>query len=92
MALALQRVFYNLQTSSKAVTTTALTKSFGWDGVEAFVQHDVQEFSRVLMDNLEAKMRKSLPAGHEKDPTTVNTLFEGAMKSYIRCTDIEYEV
>jgi ubiquitin carboxyl-terminal hydrolase 7 len=37
--------------------TTELTKSFGWDSLEAFNQHDVQEFNRVLQDNLESKMK-----------------------------------
>lgn len=57
VALALQRVFYNLQFLDTAVGTTELTKSFGWDSLEAFRQHDVQEFNRVLQDNLEIKMK-----------------------------------
>lgn len=39
--------------------TTELTKSFGWDSLEAFRQHDVQEFNRVLQDRLEEKMKAS---------------------------------
>lgn len=57
VALALQRCFYNLQYSDESVGTTELTKSFGWDSLDAFMQHDVQEFSRVLQDNLELKMK-----------------------------------
>ena len=38
VALALQRVFYRLQTSSTPVETGELTKSFGWDSVDAFMQ------------------------------------------------------
>lgn len=57
VALALQRCFYNLQFSDESVGTTELTKSFGWDSLDAFMQHDVQEFSRVLQDNLELKMK-----------------------------------
>jgi ubiquitin carboxyl-terminal hydrolase 7 len=37
--------------------TRELTKSFGWDTLDAFMQHDVQEFNRVLQDNLENKMK-----------------------------------
>lgn len=37
--------------------TTELTRSFGWDSLEAFNQHDVQEFNRVLQDRLEEKMK-----------------------------------
>ena len=57
VALALQRVFYHLQHSSKSVGTKQLTKSFGWDAIDAFTQHDVQELDRVLCDNLEEKMK-----------------------------------
>jgi ubiquitin carboxyl-terminal hydrolase 7 len=55
--LALQRIFYNLQFSDYPVGTTELTKSFGWDTLDSFMQHDVQEFNRVLQDNLEKKMK-----------------------------------
>jgi ubiquitin carboxyl-terminal hydrolase 7 len=55
--LALQRVFYLLQTSEHPVSTTELTKSFGWKGFDSFLQHDVQEFNRVLQDKLEMKMK-----------------------------------
>ena len=43
--------------SDKAVGTKKLTKSFGWDTMDVFMQHDVQEMSRVLLDNLEMKMK-----------------------------------
>ncbi|CAN0141427.1 unnamed protein product, partial [Laminaria digitata] len=57
MALALQRVFYRLQTSDKSVGTKELTKSFGWDAYDSFTQQDVQELNRVLCDHLEDKMK-----------------------------------
>ncbi|KAJ2813073.1 ubiquitin-specific protease ubp15, partial [Coemansia furcata] len=85
VALALQRVFYSLQVSNDAVDTTELTKSFGWDSLESFMQHDVQEFNRVLQDNLETKMKGTVVDG------AVAKLFEGKMKSYIRCVNVEYE-
>lgn len=40
--LALQRVFYELQHSEQAVGTKKLTRSFGWESFESFLQHDVQ--------------------------------------------------
>jgi ubiquitin carboxyl-terminal hydrolase 7 len=46
--LAMQRVFYELQFSDHAVATKKLTKSFGWDTWDSFMQHDVQELSRVV--------------------------------------------
>lgn len=77
IALALQRLFYNLQFNNEPpgmpiakagltfawlfmlvlLGTTELTRSFGWNSVDAFMQHDVQEFNRVLQDTLEAKMK-----------------------------------
>ncbi|KAI8330654.1 hypothetical protein EDC96DRAFT_452112 [Choanephora cucurbitarum] len=85
VALALQRCFYNLQYSSDPVGTTELTKSFGWDSLDAFMQHDVQEFNRVLQDNLEEKM-KGTPADG-----AISKLFEGKMKSYIKCINVDFE-
>ncbi|GAA6033904.1 hypothetical protein NBRC10512_001767 [Rhodotorula toruloides] len=83
--LALQRVFYNLQTSDQSVGTTELTKSFGWKGFDSFLQHDVQEFNRVLCDKLETKMKGTQADG------AINRLFCGKMKSYIKCINIDYE-
>ncbi|KAK4409143.1 Ubiquitin carboxyl-terminal hydrolase 13, partial [Sesamum angolense] len=45
---ALQSLFYKLQHIERSVATKDLTKSFGWDTQDAFLQHDVQEFNRVL--------------------------------------------
>jgi len=82
--LALQRVFYNLQHSNSSVDTRELTNSFGWDTVESFMQHDIQEFNRVLQDNLEDKMKKTKAEG------AISNLFKGKMKSYIKCINVDY--
>lgn len=50
VALALQRVFHELQFCDKPVGTKKLTKSFGWETLDSFMQHDVQEFLRVRFD------------------------------------------
>jgi hypothetical protein len=39
--LCLQRLFCRMQLNDTACSTTALTKSFGWDDYETIVQHDV---------------------------------------------------
>jgi ubiquitin carboxyl-terminal hydrolase 7 len=83
--LALQRVFYYLQNSDHAVGTTDLTRSFGWDTMDSFMQHDVQEFNRVLQDNIESKMKGTEVEG------TVQKLFAGKMRSYIKCVNVNYE-
>ena len=68
IALSLQRVFYCLQTSNgSAVSTEQLTKSFGWQSADAFMQHDVQEFCRVLLDNLDDTMKKDAAADKEAE-------------------------
>ncbi|KAG0340089.1 hypothetical protein BG000_000719 [Podila horticola] len=85
VALALQRVFYQLATSSNSVGTTELTRSFGWNSLESFMQHDVQEFNRVLQDNLEGKMKGTDAEG------AIQKLFVGKMKSYIKCINVDYE-
>ncbi|KAG0226956.1 hypothetical protein BGW42_003276 [Actinomortierella wolfii] len=46
VSLALQRVFYQLTHSTQPVGTNELTRSFGWNSLESFMQHDVQEFNR----------------------------------------------
>jgi hypothetical protein len=58
--LALQSLFYKLQYSDNSVATKELTKSFGWDTYDSFMQHDVQELNRVLCEKLEDKMKVNM--------------------------------
>lgn len=83
--LALMRVFYRLQFDKGAVDTKELTKSFGWDTIDSFLQHDVQELARVLIENLEKKMEKT----DQKE--VMKQLFEGTCKNYIKCINVDYE-
>lgn len=83
--LCLQRLFVNMQCSDKACSTKALTKSFGWDDYQTIVQHDVQEFSRVLLDNLEEKMKNTELDGE------IAKLFRGKYRSFIRCVNVPFE-
>lgn len=85
VAYALQRVFYQLQTSTQPVGTTELTKSFGWKSLDSFLQHDVQEFNRVLQEKLELKMKGTKADG------AISHLFVGKMKSFLRCVNVDYE-
>jgi ubiquitin C-terminal hydrolase len=53
VARQLQRLFTQLQLSERcAVTTAALTKSFGWTAGQQFQQQDVQECKAVIIDHL----------------------------------------
>ncbi|CAH2354774.1 ubiquitin carboxyl-terminal hydrolase 15 [[Candida] railenensis] len=83
--LSLQRIFYQLTNSSEPVGTLELTRSFGWDSSDAFTQHDVQELNRILMDKLESAMKGT------KIENSLNPIFVGKMKSYIKCVDVPYE-
>ncbi|CAG8543069.1 24292_t:CDS:2, partial [Gigaspora rosea] len=85
ISLALQRVFYALQTSNTPVGTTELTKSFGWDSSDSYLPHDVHEFSRVLQENLECEMKNTNADG------AISRLFAGKMKSYVKCVNVDYE-
>lgn len=85
IALSLQRIFYQMDKASDPASTLELTQSFGWSSLDAFMQHDVQEFNRVLQDNLEGKMKKT------QAENALSRLFVGKMKSYIKCVNVDYE-
>ncbi|KAJ6827494.1 ubiquitin carboxyl-terminal hydrolase 12-like [Iris pallida] len=83
--LALQSLFYKLQYSDSSVATKELTKSFGWDAYDSFMQHDVQELNRVLCEKLEDKMKGTVVEG------TIQQLFEGHHMNYIECINVDYK-
>uniref|UniRef100_A0A1B8Y4F4 Ubiquitin carboxyl-terminal hydrolase 47 n=1 Tax=Xenopus tropicalis TaxID=8364 RepID=A0A1B8Y4F4_XENTR len=82
----LQRLFVLLQTSKKrAIETTDVTRSFGWDSSEAWQQHDVQELCRVMFDALEQKWKQTEQAD------LINQLYQGKLKDYVKCLECGYE-
>lgn len=82
----LQKLFLNLQTSSKSsVETTDLTRSFGWDSTEAWQQHDIQELCRVMFDALEHKFKNT------KQANLISNLYEGKMNDYVKCLECNTE-
>ncbi|KAL0719716.1 hypothetical protein Bca4012_069040 [Brassica carinata] len=83
--LALQSLFYKLQYNDTRVGTKELTKSFGWDTDDSFMQHDVQELNRVLSEKLEDKMKGTVVEG------TIQKLFEGHHMNYIECINVDYK-
>ncbi|KAG5405656.1 hypothetical protein IGI04_011775 [Brassica rapa subsp. trilocularis] len=83
--LALQSLFYKLQYNDTSVATKELTKSFGWDTYDSFMQHDVQELNRVLCEKLEDKMKGTVVEG------TIQKLFEGHQMNYIECINVDYK-
>uniref|UniRef100_A0A8R7TGR9 Ubiquitin carboxyl-terminal hydrolase n=1 Tax=Triticum urartu TaxID=4572 RepID=A0A8R7TGR9_TRIUA len=83
--LALQSLFYKLQYNDSSVSTKELTKSFGWDMHDSFMQHDVQELNRVLSEKLEDKMKGTVVEG------TIQQLFEGHHMNYIECINVDFK-
>ncbi|KAK1409857.1 hypothetical protein QVD17_36386 [Tagetes erecta] len=83
--LALQSIFYKLQYNETRVATKELTKSFGWDQYDSFMQHDVQELNKVLCEKLEDKMKGTFAAG------TIQRLFEGHHINYTECVNIDFK-
>jgi hypothetical protein len=84
--LQLQYLFAKLQlTTQDAISTKALTKSFGWTGADVFQQHDVQELCRVLLDALERSFKGTV------NETLVNDLYQGSLKDYVQCCECGYE-
>ncbi len=60
-------------------------KSFGWESVDAFTQHDFQELYRILLDKLEERL-KGAPQDGE-----IKKMFSGVQETYIECTDVDYK-
>ncbi|KAA6384259.1 MAG: putative cysteine proteinase [Streblomastix strix] len=85
IAEALQRVFFDLQTSNQCVPTKELTQSFGWTQANAFEQHDVQELNRVLMEKI-IEMTENTPF---RD--CIPALFQVKMLTSIHCIDVKFE-
>jgi ubiquitin carboxyl-terminal hydrolase 7 len=83
--LALQSLFYKVQVAPTAVATKDLTRSFGWDAYDSFLQHDVQELNRVLCERLEEKMKGTSVEG------TIDKLFQGHTVNYINCCDVQFK-
>jgi hypothetical protein len=76
----LQELFADLQLSARAaVSTGKLTRSFGWDGDQAFVQNDVHECMSVLMDALQTETFGS----HVQD--FIKSMHSGRMEHHTTC-------
>ncbi|KAL4465047.1 hypothetical protein ABPG72_010491 [Tetrahymena utriculariae] len=82
---SMQLLFNGLLKESRALSTVELCRSFGWDREDAFNQQDVQEFSCNIIEALERKVDK-----YEKLKGSIQNLFQGVAKNYIRCKNIEF--
>jgi hypothetical protein len=93
--LQLQKLFGRLALSPcSAVPTSDLTRSFGWEGEEAFAQHDVQELLRVLFEALQ--ISDSAGAEGASSPSAASflslipALFSGSSADVLTCTECGY--
>ncbi|KLJ11970.1 hypothetical protein EMPG_12895 [Blastomyces silverae] len=77
---ALQRLFYSLQTDDKPVSPLEFTKGLGWGPQQLFMQQDVQEMARLLLDRF-MKEPKLPPIFRGK--TNTYTTIDGVQQSRI---------
>jgi ubiquitin C-terminal hydrolase len=85
LPLALQSVFLRMETSAEPVNCTDLIRAFGWDSVDAFTQHDVQELARILCDKLEERLKNTWQDGE------IQKLFQGTLENFIECLDVDFK-
>lgn len=79
MPCELQRLFAYMHAANvRALSTKALTRSFGWDGSEEQVQHDIHELARFFLEGIENHM----PGDGGK---MVPDLFKGSWVSEVVC-------
>ncbi|KAK8894640.1 hypothetical protein M9Y10_023077 [Tritrichomonas musculus] len=82
--LNLQSLFCRMQFTNSACSTTDLTRSFGWDRSYTTRQHDVVEFERALIQNLEAKIKDTELSGH------ISSQFIGKIRTSIKCKNVNF--
>ncbi|KAA1104399.1 Ubiquitin carboxyl-terminal hydrolase 7 [Puccinia graminis f. sp. tritici] len=86
VALTLQRIFYELQTSDKAVGIAQLTKSLiAWKPLDVSQSQVVHEFMRMLQRELQSRTKNTSLDGFFR------YLFVGKCKRYIKCINVDHE-
>jgi ubiquitin carboxyl-terminal hydrolase 7 len=88
---------------NRSTGTNEFIRSFGWKSLNWFMKNDIQEFNLFLHDKLESKMKVrgyysprsqmfvNCFAKGTAEEGTINKLFVGKMKSYVKCINVEYE-
>ena len=84
-----QNMFYELTSESvtKQVGTEELSKSYGWTKKEVDVQQDIQEFSCVLLEAVEKKVKEQ---ANKDISDKFYSIFQGEYNNYIQCLDVDY--
>ncbi|EPY24372.1 ubiquitin carboxyl-terminal hydrolase 7 [Angomonas deanei] len=90
----LQRLFCSLQTAKSAIGTKDLTSSFGWTDEESFIQHDVHELTRVLIDTLAEKLNQQAGIADSDLQKNQNNvllrLFSGTLENYVKVDEVDF--
>ena len=79
----MQRLFYDLLTNHSPVSARNLINSFGWTREQIQIQHDVQEFNQLLIEEMENKMKGTSVEG------SFNKMFTGKYNNYIQCLYVD---
>jgi len=86
---ALQSTFYHLQFGDSSVNTQKLLDSFGWSSSDAYVQHDIQELARMLIEKIEeALTKKNVKSKDEFN--LISKLFKGQFEIYTSCLHVNF--
>lgn len=86
IALSLQKLFISMQINNHSVcSTNDLTNSFGWNQTELVTEHDVQEFIRTLISNLEKKLIGTELEGE------IAKIFRGRSCTVVSAPQVKYE-
>ena len=85
IVLSLQRLFYDLMTNHSPVSSRNLINSFGWTREQIQIQHDVQEFNQLLIEEMENKMKGTQVEG------SFNKMLTGKINNYIQCVYFDYK-
>lgn len=80
----IQKLFVQLQVSDEPACARDLTRGFGWDENDAFMQHDIHEFLRKFIDTIESGLKKT------EFSSTISNLFRGRYSNQIKAINIEY--
>jgi ubiquitin carboxyl-terminal hydrolase 7 len=87
---ALQSIFYHLQFGNSSVNTQKLLDSFGWSKYDAYVQHDVQELARMLIEKIEDSISSKKKNESDTSENIISKLFRGEFENYISCLYVDY--
>ena len=83
IVLSLQRLFYDLITNHCPVSARNLINSFGWTREQIQIQHDVQEFNQLLIEEMEKRMKGTSVEG------SINKMLTGKYNNYIQCMNVD---